>query len=73
MLATNDGKPKKERLTLTRIYEVLRNLGYDGIYDAVRRYAAKRAKAARVALSDAYVPLSFTLARLTNSIRAMRL
>ena len=35
----NDGKPARERLTLIRIFEELRDLGYEGGYDAVRRYA----------------------------------
>ena len=34
------GIPGRERLTLVRVYEELRNQGYDGSYDAVRRYAA---------------------------------
>lgn len=38
-LATNESKPSRERLTLIRIYEELRALGYDGSYDAIRRYA----------------------------------
>lgn len=37
-LAANEGKPSRERLTLIRIYEELRALGYDGSYDAIRRY-----------------------------------
>ena len=40
MLAANARKPKRERLTRIRIFEELRALGYDGGYDAVRRYAA---------------------------------
>jgi len=39
LLAENDRRPKRERLTLIRIYEELRNRGYGGHYDAVRRYA----------------------------------
>jgi hypothetical protein len=32
-------KARRERLTLMRVYEALRELGYEGGYDAVRRYA----------------------------------
>lgn len=59
MLAENARRPKRERLTLIRIYEELRNRGYGGGYDAVRRYAANWSKAAREASAAAYVPLSF--------------
>lgn len=59
MLADNTRHPKRERLTLVRVYEELRNQGYDGSYDAVRRYAASWSKATRAASADAYVPLSF--------------
>src|SRR3954464_3523435 len=38
LLATEE-KPARERLTLIRIFEELRALGYEGSYDAVRRYA----------------------------------
>jgi hypothetical protein len=49
----------RERLTLIRIFEELRALGYEGSYDAVRRYA-KRWRAERgAARAEAYVPLSF--------------
>jgi len=59
MLAENARGPKRERLTLVRIYEDLRNRGYDGSYDAVRRYASRWSKATREASANAYVPLSF--------------
>jgi hypothetical protein len=59
MLAENARRPKRERLTLIRIYEELRNLGYDGSYDAVRRYASSWSKATQEASASAYVPLSF--------------
>ncbi len=59
MLADNTRHPRRERLTLVRVYEELRNQGYDGSYDAVRRYAASWSKATRAASADAYVPLSF--------------
>ncbi len=59
MLAVNARKPKRERLTRIRIFEELRARGYDGGYDAVRRYAASWSKEEEVASAAAYVPLSF--------------
>jgi transposase len=58
LLLANEGKAARERLTLIRVYEELRGLGYDGGYDAVRRYA-KAWRVARGAAAEAYVPLSF--------------
>jgi predicted transcriptional regulator len=40
LLAINAARPVRERLTLMRIFEELRALGYEGSYDAIRRYAA---------------------------------
>jgi len=59
MLAVNARKPKRERLTRIRIFEELRAQGYDGGYDAVRRYAASWSKEEEVASAAAYVPLTF--------------
>src|ERR1700742_3845561 len=39
LLLANEGKSSRERLTLIRLFETLRGFGYDGSYDAVRRYA----------------------------------
>src|ERR1700726_5268616 len=59
LLLANEGKPARERLTLIRIFEELRSLGYEGSYDAIRRYA-KRWRAQRgAAMAEAFVPLSF--------------
>jgi transposase len=58
-LSANGMKPQRERLTVIRIFEELRELGYDGSYDAVRRYAKSWAKAQGSATADAYVPLFF--------------
>ncbi len=59
MLAANARKPKRERSTRIRIFEELRALGYDGGYDAVRRYAATWSKEEQEASAAAYVPLIF--------------
>src|SRR6202035_4535374 len=59
LLLENEGNPARERLTLIRIFEELRALGYEGSYDAIRRYA-KRWRAERgAAMAEAFVPLSF--------------
>ena len=58
-LAANEGRPSRERLTLIRIYEELRALGYDGSYDAIRRYAKGWAKNRGSATAQAYVPLYY--------------
>jgi transposase len=59
LLVTNEGTAPRERLTLIRIFEALRGSGYDGSYDAVRRYAKIWAQARGVTTTQAYVPLSF--------------
>jgi transposase len=59
LLLANEGKPARERLTLIRVFEELRGLGYDGSYDAVRRYAKRWRIARGAATAEAYVPLSF--------------
>jgi hypothetical protein len=55
----NQGKPGRERLTLIRIFEELRELGYEGSYDAVRRYAKRWRTEHAAVTAEAYVPLSF--------------
>jgi transposase len=59
LLAANATKAAREQLTLIRIFEELRGRGYDGGYDAVRRYARRWSKERGQSTAAAYVPLSF--------------
>src|SRR3954468_18304352 len=59
LLTSNAAKPTREQLTLIRIFEQLRERGYEGGYDAVRRYARRWAKEHGQTTTAAYVPLSF--------------
>jgi len=59
LLLANEEKSARERLTLIRIFEELRALGYEGSYDAVRRYAKVWRAKRGAAMAEAYVPLSF--------------
>ena len=59
LLAANTTKSAREQLTLIRIFEELRGRGYDGGYDAVRRYARRWSKERGQSIAAAYVPLSF--------------
>ncbi len=59
LLTANGAKPGRERLTLIRLFEELRGRGYEGGYDAVRRYARDWQRRQSSASVGAYVPLSF--------------
>ena len=59
LLAANEAKSARERLTLIRVFEELSGRGYDGGYDAVRRYARRWAKERGHSTAAAFVPLSF--------------
>ncbi len=58
-LSTNAGKAPRERLTLIRIFEELRGLGYEGGYDAVRRFAKGWSQNRGALAAEAYVPLYY--------------
>lgn len=52
-------RPRRERLTLVRAHETLRELGREGGYDAVRRHARGWQASRATAVAAAFVPLSF--------------
>jgi transposase len=59
MLMKNADAPARARLTLIRLFEELRAVGYEGGYDAVRRYAKIWSREPSSQSATAYVPLSF--------------
>jgi transposase len=59
MLMKNADAPARARLTLIRLFEELRAVGYEGGYDAVRRYARIWSREPSSQSATAYVPLSF--------------
>ena len=59
LLLANEGKASRECLTLVRLFETLRSRGYEGGYDAVRRYARVWRQEQGPSVAQAYVPLSF--------------
>jgi transposase len=59
LLSANAKAPTRERLTLIRVYEELRALGYEGGYDAVRRYSRRWGAQHASATAEAYIPLTF--------------
>ena len=59
MLTANTETSARERLTLIRLFEELRTLGYEGGYDAVRRYARTWSREHASQTAAAFVPLSF--------------
>jgi len=59
LLSANAAKPSRERLTLVRIFEELRGLGYEGSYSSVWRHAQAWKEKRGSPSVAAYVPLSF--------------
>lgn len=59
LLATNAARASRERLTVMQLFEELRGHGYEGGYDAVRRYASTWKQAQGSGTAAAFVPLTF--------------
>jgi len=62
LLAENEARHRRDRLRMTRIHDLLQREGFEGSYDAVRRYARRWAEARRKDPDDgvaAFIPLSF--------------
>jgi transposase len=62
LLVENDARPRRDRLKLTRVWDLLVRECYDGSYDSVRRYATRWREETKAAPGDggmAFVPLMF--------------
>ena len=62
LLSENEARPRRDKLRMTRIWDLLMQDGFDGSYDAVRRYAARWLVERRQGTGDgtmAFVPLTF--------------
>jgi len=47
LLTENEARHRRDRLRMTRIHDLLRREGFEGSYDAVRRYARRWTQARR--------------------------
>ncbi|MCH7741995.1 MAG: IS21 family transposase [Proteobacteria bacterium] len=59
LLESNQKVSRRERLTFLYMFESLRDAGYGGGYDAVRRYARAWQRRQEHTAADAFVPLIF--------------
>lgn len=62
LLAGNEARPRRDRMRMTRIRDLLLREGFDGSYDAVRRYATRWRDEQRKDAGDgaaAFIPLMF--------------
>ena len=62
LLVENEARHRRDRLRMTRIHDLLLREGFEGSYDAVRRYAARWSAARRKDPGDgvpAFIPLLF--------------
>jgi hypothetical protein len=60
MLASNETQSSRERLMLIRIFEALRGVGYEGGYNAVRRYARVWQRDRAASSVGAFIPLNLS-------------
>ncbi len=59
MLDDNASKSRREKLTLMRMFDLLRDAGYQGGYDAVRRHAQRWKTERSQAAGQVFIPLWF--------------
>lgn len=62
LLLENEARPRRDRLRMSRIHDLLLREGFEGSYDAVRRYARRWTDARRRDPGDAvaaFIPLLF--------------
>ena len=62
LLTENEGRARRDRLRVTRIHDLLQREGFEGSYDAVRRYASRWTAARRKDTGNGapvFVPLLF--------------
>ena len=62
LLEENEGCGRRDRLRMTRIHDLLVREGFEGSYDAVRRYAARWRTARRKDAGEgapAFIPMTF--------------
>src|SRR3954463_8995884 len=59
LLAQELAKPKRQRLSYVRLFEVLREEGFAAGYDSVRRYAQRWFKDRAAAAQGVFIPLAF--------------
>lgn len=59
LLNEDSGKPVRHRRSAQLLFEQLQREGYEGGYDAVRRYVGTLKKASGTTLAKAYIPLEY--------------
>ncbi len=62
LLAENEARHRRDRLRMMQIHDLVQREGFEGSYDAVRRYARRWAEARRNDPGGgiaAFIPLSF--------------